>query len=283
MSQFIHHTLILLEDAGMSTRYPDIRHITLEPDGKSTAHHYSCTMLGKRVNIEQNQPMKFMMLFALLDFHIDTTYPGMEGKNYQEKYKNLPTKGDFDLILSQLFRMAKIFRNALIHNFSSFDISDGYVSVDYTHGKNRYAIKLTWEAWTNLHTAIIMYIKGDMGRGNYFMGIMRSIYADIIAGIESFSDEFSKALKQSSGAINLKPRVRQVLLSPPYETVNRMFRIAIPEPRLSEWEGLDFYIVRNDVEFLIPREALDEKLSIAEQDLIVNWKREGRFPHLNLP
>lgn len=46
---------------------------------------------------------------------------------------------------------------------------------------------------------------------------------------------------------------------------------------------MDLYIVHNGEEFLIPREALDENLSIAERDLIADWKREGSFPHVMAP
>jgi len=99
MNQFIYHTLMMLEDAGMSVRYPRISHITLDEDGKSTMQMHSFCMSGRRVSIEQNQQMKFMMLFALLDFYVDATYPDMEGKSYRQKYKNFPSCGDFDLIL----------------------------------------------------------------------------------------------------------------------------------------------------------------------------------------
>lgn len=240
-------------------------------------------MHGKRVSIEQNPQMKFMMLFALLDFYVDATYPDMEGKGYREKYKNLPAQGDFNLILRQLFRVAKVIRNALVHNLSSFAIADGHVNVDYKRGKEHFSLKMSMEAFTDFHTAIVMYIKGDMGKGNYFLGIMRAIYANILAGITHFNDEFGSTLEQLSAGIRMKPCVRQVVLHPPYETSGGVLRFAIAERQIPAWEGMDLYIVHNGEEFLIPREALDEDLSIAERDLIADWKREGSFPHVMAP
>jgi len=283
MSWFIHHTLMMLEDAGMSIRYPEIRRVTLDEQGKSTMHRHVSLMHGKRVSIEQNPQMKFMMLFALLDFYVDATYPDMEGKGYREKYKNLPAQGDFNLILRQLFRVAKVIRNALVHNLSSFAIADGHVNVDYKRGKEHFSLKMSMEAFTDFHTAIVMYIKGDMGKGNYFLGIMRSIYANILAGITHFNDEFGSTLEQLSAGIRMKPCVRQVVLHPPYETSGGVLRFAIAERQIPAWEGMDLYIVHNGEEFLIPREALDEDLSIAERDLIADWKREGSFPHVMAP
>ena len=283
MSMFIHHTLMMLEDAGMSIKYPEIRHITLDKDGKSTMHSYHSLMQGRRVSIEQNQQMKFLILFTLLDFHVDAVYPDLEGKGYREKYENLPAQGDYNLILRQLFRVAKVIRNALVHNQSSFAISDGKVSVDYRRGKHHFCLKMSWEAFKDFHTAIVMYVRGEMGKGSYFLGIMRSMYASILAGITQFNDEFGSALEQPTTGIKMKRHVRQIVLHPPYETCGDALRFPSAARQIAEWEGLDLYIVHRGEEFLVPREALDEDLSITEHDLITGWKREGHYPQVKAP
>jgi len=278
MSMFIHHTLMMLEDAGMSIRYPEIGHITLDKDGKRTTIYYSHIMSGSRVSIEKNQRMKFLMLFTLLDFHVDSTHPELEGKSYRQKYLNLPIQGDYNLILRQLFRMAKIVRNSLIHNQSSFAIADGHISVDYTHHQQQFCLKMSWEAFNDFHTAIVMYVKGDMGKGNYFLGIMRSVYASILAGITQFNDEFGDALEQPMTGIKMKRYVRQVILHPPYEKFDDALRFPGAAFQIAEWEEIDLYFIHNGMEYLLPREALDKNLSITEHDLISNWKREGHYP-----
>lgn len=283
MSQFIQHTLMMLEDAGMSIRYPEIRHVTLEENGKSTMHMHFSSMLGRRVSIEQNPQMKFMMIFALLDFYVDATYPEMEGKSYAKKYKSLPTSGDFDLILCQLFRVAKVMRNALVHNPSSFSISDGHLNVSYNYKNTDFSVKMSLEALTDFYTVIIMYIKGDMGKGGYFLGIARSIYRNVFVGIKNFSDEFGSSLKEPSAGIKIKPYVRQMFVNPQHEIKEGLVRVVIPEKQIQEWEGMDFYISYNGDDFLIPSEALGDDLSISEHDLVSNWKREGRFPQVKKP
>lgn len=283
MSLFIHHTLMMMEDAGMSNGYPEISQATLDEQGKITTHMHGSLILGKRVSIEQNPQMKFMMLFALLDFHVDATYPDMEGKGYRKKYENLPAHGDFNLILRQLFRVAKVIRNALVHNPSSFIIAGGHIKVDYGRGKNHFFLKMSMKSFTDFQTAIIMYIKGDLGKGNYFLGIMRSIYENILAGIMDFNDEFGSALEHLSSGIRMKPCMRQVVLHPAYETREDALRFAIAECQIPLWGGMDLYIVHEGEEFLIPREALNKDLTIAKRDLIDNWKREGSFPHVKAP
>lgn len=174
-------------------------------------------------------------------------------------------------------------RNALVHNPSSFNISAGCVNVNYKHKKTNFSIKISSEILEDFYTAIVMYIKGDMGQGNYFLGIMRSIYANVLAGIRGFSDEFGSTLEKPSSDIKIKPHVRQIFSNPPYEISDGIVCIDIPEKNLQKWEGIDFYISYNGDDFLIPMEALSEDLSIAECDFINNWKREGYFPHVKTP
>lgn len=179
--------------------------------------------------------------------------------------------------------MAKVIRNALVHNHSSFVISDGQVSVDYRRGKHHFCLNMSWDAFKDFHSAIVMYVRGDMGKGSYFLGIMRSMYASILAGITQFNDEFGSAFDQSTAGIKMKRHVRQIVLHPPYETCGDALRFPSAARQIAEWEGMDLYIVRSGEEFLVPREALDEDLSITEHDLIAGWKREGYYPQVKAP
>ncbi|WP_459155598.1 hypothetical protein [Ralstonia pseudosolanacearum] len=260
----------------MSVGYPEIDWIT--QDGKRSS--FLCSMQGRRVSIEQNPHMKLMMIFALLDFHVDTTHPGMEGKSYRQKYEDLPSGGDYDLMLRELFRVAKVMRNALVHNPSSFGITNGHVNIGYARGKTDFRMEMSKEALDGFYTAIVMYLKGDMGRGNYFLGIMRSIYSNVLAGITVFSDEFGNALVKPSSCIKMKPYTRLVHPNSPHQISEGLVRILVPERKVSAWEGLDFHITHKGDDFLIPREALSEDLSISEHDLINNWKRVGHFPQI---
>lgn len=123
-----------------------------------------------------------------------------------------------------------------------------------------------------------MYIKGDMGKGSYFLGIVRSIYWDFLAGTNSFSDELGNSLEEPSVGIKIKPYVRQVFVNPRHEIKDGLVRILIPQRKMSEWEAMDFYISHNGDDFLIPHEALADDFSISEHDFMIDWKREGRFP-----
>jgi len=291
MNAFICHTLMMLEDVGMSVEYPHIQHITVDENGKCAIHSNLSLMQGKRVSIEQNTRLKFLILFVLLDAHLDATYPKMEGESYHKKCENIPDESEYDFILKQVFRVAKVIRNALVHNQSLFCITSNGVHVDYKRGKSHFCLNMSREAFNDLLTAIVMYIKGDMGKGNYFLGIVRSIYTDIRTGITQFEDEFSRMLEPSREGIKLNWRMRQFVQNPPYNCISDVIRFIYEVNKIPRGEGADspyyeinpdFCIIYKNEKFLVPREALDHELSIKKYDLITDWKKEDSWPPNNM-
>lgn len=282
---FIDHTLKLLEDAGLSVRYPEVRHVMQEPGG--TIRMHSCFFVdaasGRRASIEQNLQMKFMMVFGLLDFYLDSCHLGLEGKSFRQKYLCLPAQGDYDLMLRQLFRITKLIRNALIHNPSSFMSANGWLDVSYHFRGTEFSIKISHDALVYLQTAICMYVKGDMGKGSYFLGIMRSTYRNMVDGIQTFSDDIGGALEIPSHGVALQTIVREIHVNPRCETNGGRIRFLVPKRKKSAWEGWDFYVHRQGNEYLVPMEAMDEGFSMDEQILIRDWKREGSFPGIRHP
>jgi hypothetical protein len=277
-SSFIHHTLIMLEDIGMSIRYPDIRHVTINKDGGINHYISACLMTGTRVSIEQNQQMKFMMMFTLLDFYIDSNYPDFEGKTFAQKYKDLPSENDFDLMLRELFRIAKVIRNSLVHNPSSFKIFDGKLDISYQFRGTDFVVKMSLDALSSFYTSLVMYTKGDLGKGDYFLGVMRSIYKRILDGVSCFSDEFSSELNTPPIGLKIKPYAREIIMNPEYVFKDSQIQIKIAERTAPEWQGSDFYIKHNGYEVLVPMEALGSDLMISETELLNKWKYESSFP-----
>ncbi|SEA80728.1 hypothetical protein [Marinobacterium iners] len=281
MNSFIYHAIMMLEDMGMSVGYPDFHHATVNNDGSKNVHMKICERIGNRVSIEQNQKMKFMMIFSIFDVYIDSCYPELEGLSFLQKYKNIPSDNDMDLILSQLFRIAKLIRNSIIHSPSSFEFSNSNLNVEYKFRGTNFFVELSFDALNTLYTAIVMYTKGDLGSGNYFLGIMRYIFSNIISGISRFSDEFGTELKHPDCGIKIKPYLREVVMNTEYEVKDGEVKIKFDESKLSDWQGADFYIERNGEDFLVPIEALGTDLTIEEAGLMSKWRYEGSFPPLN--
>jgi hypothetical protein len=280
MSQFIHHALMLLEDAGMSVRYPVIDRITREADGTSTRVRDLSALHGRRVSIEQNPQMKFMMMFALLDAHVDATAPALEGLSYRQKYQRMPAGDDAAMMLRELFRLGKLIRNTLVHHPSAFRIETGSLRITYVHNNTAFALTMSDIGLRHFYTALQMILRGDLGTGNYFEGIIRSLYAEVVHGIQAYSDEFGTALIAPPPGLRIQPHTRQLHLDPQHECRDgRVFFAAAAEPRPT-WESIDFYVARADRQYLVPVEVLDSVHSIAEVALLRDWEHAARFPGL---
>lgn len=280
MNPYINHTLMMLEDMGMSVRYPEIRHRTFGDDGTSTLASSFCLLVGKRVNIEQNQKMKFMMLFTVLDFYIDTKYPDLEGFSFSKKYKNIPSDNDIEIMLRELFRVAKVIRNSLVHNPSTFDITNNYLFVSYQFNNTYFRVEISLDALRYFYTAIVMYTKEDLGKGSYFLGIIRSVYNNFLTGVCCFSDEFGESLNRPSDGLKIKPYAREIIMNPDYEIEDGLVKINIVEINLPESPALDFYIEHNGGDYLVPIEALGSNFTIGELDLMNEWGHSYPFPPL---
>lgn len=278
MNRFTYHTLTMLEDIGMSTRYPDIRHTSFADDGARTTHSSFFCMTGTRVSIEQNQSMKFMMMFMLLDFHIDFNYKKLEGESFASKYRKLPFENDYNLIIRELYRIAKVIRNSIVHSSSSFNFSDGKLDISYRYNNTDFGITMTIDALSDFYTSIVMYTKGDLGKGSYFLGIIRSIYKNLLSGISRFSDEFGDMLNLPSTGLEIKPYVRIIFIRPNYEVKGTNIKINIAKRDVLEWQGIDFYIEYEGGEFLIPEEVLSSDFIIDTAELLNNWRYESLFP-----
>lgn len=279
MKSIVYHTLTMLEDVGMSINYPDIRHVTFDDEGGSTLHCYASCMMGTRVSIEQNQPMKFIMIFTLLDYFIDATYPELEGKSFSQKYKAIPESNDYQLMLRELFRIAKLIRNSLVHNSSSFTIKNEKLDVNYSFRGTKFCLVMSFSALNDFYTAIVMYVKGDLGEGAYFHGIMRSIYSNMISSIDYVSDEFSKEINKPSNELKIMPYVREILINPTHTIRDNKIKFEI-DRKHPEWQGFDVYLKKENNEYLVPMEALNIDKEIDESDLFKNWSYVGPFPQI---
>ena len=278
MDPFVNHTLTMLEDMGMSIHYPGIRHITYEEDGTSEVRMSDGINIGKHVNIEQSPKMKFMMIFTLLDFYIDSKYPNLEGMSFHRKYLELPSDKDDLLMIRELFRIAKIIRNSLVHNPSSFSASDTQLHVHYEYKKTKFELKITTQALHCFYTALVMYIKGDLGDGNYFLGIMRAIYHNLLSGLLSVSDEFGQHINKPQEGLQIKPYFREIIMNPKYRIENGQLTFLLVEEEHPKNLGNDIYLKYNNLDILVPIEALTSNYEISEKALITEWVHKSSFP-----
>jgi hypothetical protein len=271
----------MLEDLGMTDKYPHLTYDNLSNDGNSNINLYPSCISGNRVHIEQNQKIKFIMLFTVLDSYIDATHPDLESLSFSKKYKALPNRNDSEVILRELFRFSKVIRNALVHNPSSFNMIKGYLNVNYEFKDTSFRAEISCDSLNYFYTALIMFTKGDLGRGNYFIGMVRFAYNSFLTGIRYFSDEFEDKLAFTSDNLRIRLDNRTIVKNASYhfEDENLIINYNLPE-KSSGNSNVDFVIELDSCIFLVPIESLGKGLKINKLDLLNNWKYEGPFPPL---
>src|SRR3546814_3073119 len=109
-----------------------------------------------------------------------------------------------------------------------------YTTLFLSYRNTNFSVNISPSVLNDFYTAVVMYIKGDMGKGSYFVGIVRSIYWNFLAGTNSFFDEFGNSLEESTVGIKIKPYVRQIFVNPRHEIKDGLVRILIPERKVSE-------------------------------------------------
>lgn len=291
MDNYIFAALQILKEAGMVINYPSLMDFVLDENDKNICRiplklnepRFSC--------IESNPQLKFIMIFSMLDYFLDKSWPKLSGLSFSQKYRKIPRLGDYCIMLKEIFRISKVIRNSLVHKPTEFIIRDGILVIDYEFQKTQYRLTISTEAFDLLATAIYMYVKGDLGKGKYFLGIMRSIYNEISNGIKEFSDEFVKPnsipdtktlLEQPRENQRIMHQRRDVLHQPKFEVNDGFLKFSIEKTRLEFPVIVDLFFKLNDVLYLLPFMELDSEMRISMSNLTSNWKREGSYPWIDV-
>ncbi|WP_405077634.1 hypothetical protein [Pectobacterium versatile] len=272
---FIGSTLMLLEDAGLRLNRPDFTKIELYEDGKRCEKGDMSCRLGRRVHIEHNPKAKFLLIFSMFDFYIDSKYPELEGKSYSHKYKKLPDENDFDLIIKELFRIAKVIRNSLVHTPSKFEFQQGRLNINYSFNNVDFSFKIPVDSLTDVYTLIIMFIERRNNETEYFIRIARYMYKNIINDIEEFSDEFKHKLRLANGLLTLVPYQRFRVLKTKFEVNEGVLKITESKNiknHIKSHQSYDFCVELGEDVYIIPLEELDDDFSISINEL-TPWKQ----------
>lgn len=272
---FIGSTLMLLEDSGLRLNRPGVTRIELHEDGKRSENVFLSCMSGRRVHIENNPKVKFLLIFSMFDFYIDSKYPELEGKSYSYKYKKLPDGDDFHLIIKELFRIAKLIRNSLVHMPSKFEFQQGRLNINYRFNEVDFSFKIPLDSLTDIYTLIVMFIERMNNETEYFIRIARYMYKNIICDIEEFSDEFKHKLRVANGLLTLVPYHRYRVLETKFEVTEGVLRITESKSiknYIKPYQSYDFCVGLGGDNYIIPLEILDDDFSISINAL-TPWKQ----------
>lgn len=278
MSHNNSQTLNLLQQIGMDDGYPNYLYAYIVSENNYREVDYSPLPLGTRSDINLIPEAKLTMVFIVFDRFIDEKY-GLVGQKFSEKYDNLGGDSSYDKILKELFRIAKLIRNVLIHEPARFSSTNTHVEIRHRTDTSRLILKMSHEALSSFYTAVIMYVRGNLGTGAYFHAVISTLYATIKHGLETIEDKSGTELNPVDPlGYTLNLGWRRILKDPGF-SFDPSLRIHIDTSKAynEKWFGLDYALIHQGKKILIPVEALNTGLQISENQLSA-WEYQGPFP-----
>lgn len=274
ITSYINHTFLLLEDCGLHLNYPAIDSIK---NGKQFINGGEILIAGgRRVTIDQNLVVKFITFFSILDFFIDLKYPALAGKAFAKKYENLPSDNDYDLILKNIFRIMKIIRNVITHSVSSLTSENGVISAKYKYRNKDFSIKIDGHALSIIYTLISMYVRSDLGKGEYFLSFAKTMYTSVCNKLEII-DEFKDPITIDHSGLKLNTHRRMIILDQEYER-EEYLKFKIPsDTKYPPGVGFDFLVKVDGEYFLVPKDALTNDFMISVSELKCKWKFQAPY------
>lgn len=121
-----------------------------------------------------------------------------------------------------------------------------------------------------LFNSIIYLFLSEKYDGEYFYGLLRSMYLDLRTEILNLQDEFGSSLNYTSQGIMLNYSIRTTLLNPTY--TNKNHKIIFQNiSNVNNLGILDLFIKNDNKIYLIPSEALDESNSVPLEEIREKW------------
>lgn len=279
LNDFIQQTVEFLKYSDIGIDNPSIESMTFNSDGTRELTLSSFGFTGA-AEIKENVLLSVTILFSLLDVLVDKEFPELEGKSLRKRYLDLPSLNDYQIIFKEVYRIMKVFRNAIVHSKSSVSANNDSFSIDYDYKGSHFRLAITSRALRMIFSMIVHFAR--LREAPYITGIFRNYYDEILNGIVAFSDDVNSPLAATSGGLRLK-RLRYRTKDRPHqidEGANSLSisRYELPAPDNS-WASLDYYVLVNGHLYLVPDEALNSSGAIAKIDL-ENWIYDkDRFFH----
>lgn len=201
LDDFIHQTVEFLKYSDIGIDSPSIEIITFNSDGTRASTHSSFGFTGA-AEIRENLLLNVTILFSLLDVLVDKKFPQLEGKTLRKRYLDLPSSNDYQIMFKEIYRIMKVFRNAIVHSKSSLSAKDDSFSIDYEFKNSHFQLAITSRALLMIFSMIVHFAR--LRDYPYITGIFRDYYDDILNGIVAFSDDINSSLAAISGGLRLK-------------------------------------------------------------------------------
>ncbi len=273
INDFIEKTIKLLQCSDIIIRIPENR--KLEIEGVEKLLCIKTSEVYCQMELQENLIIHVMIFFTLLDTYIDIRYPNLEGESFAKKYCNLKVSNDMEVMIREIYRILKMFRNASIHSRNAICVrDDNVIIVDYPFRGTNFKLEMSKSCLELIYTLIFLIIKDNKYPIIYIEGLMRTYYDDIKSSV-TISDDFgTNNLTSISSGLRLKRIVRYEVENPTFTIDSNTQMITINKNQLCEWEqehcSIDYKITVDGKCYLIPDETLEEGGVINISDL-TSW------------
>ena len=262
INNFIKQTIDMLFKSDIKIHIPSFNKVEL--NGEKRTLFLEVKEFVNQTKLEDNLIFCSMIFFTLIDTYIDIQYPYLEGDSFRKKYLKLPSTNDKEIIIREIYRILKIIRNATIHSRNSIELKDGNnLVVGYIRGINNkstyFELSISKFGLELIYTLILLYLDQGKYCDAHQLGLLRTIYDDILSNISKISDDIdNKNLINLSSRIRLNRIQRYVILNPDYIIDSDKGIIEIHKSKFQD-DAIDYIIQYEDNRYIIPDEILSEK------------------------
>lgn len=270
ITHFINSTINLLKRSDIRIHFPEYREVLLEEEGKTHTVHLFASDSFHQTKMEENLIFTALTFFTLLDSYIDVKDPSLEGGTLKIRYERLPLSNDNEIILKEIYRVLKIFRNSVVHSKSAITFQNNQIKIDYTFRGTNFKLEINKYGLELIYSVILMMLSTNPTLHDE--GILRSYYDDIRQNLKNISDEFGiDNLILISNAIRLKRNVRYKIKNPNYLVDKDKGIVQIKRYDFEMGFSADYLITVENVYYLIPDEILDTNSTVPINE-IYDWQ-----------
>lgn len=223
--------------------------------------------------------LALLMTFTIVDAIVDIRVDGIEGENFSERFRRLPSKSAGDIVFRETYRLLRVFRNGAAHNLSGFYETNDGIEVSYTgKGKRGADVRLSCghSMLRHLNALCVIFIKNIGSIDRYTECYLCMLYRFMVSEIREFSDESGVPLSSVNCEVVFNPYVRHRVMNPTVE-----YRSANDEHTIRRHFGAGDVIFSSGEEYvvslpggetcIVPGQALSGDGRISSENL-VTWK-----------
>jgi hypothetical protein len=126
--------------------------------------------------------------FMVLDSYIESINPSLECLSFRKKYKSLPQTNNEEVIISKIYRILKVFRNAMIHSITR---TRNGLHISYVNNNSNFKLEVSLNGIKYIKGFILSYLlqqNSDYSQ-KYNEYHFNAFYQDILHEIVKFNDE----------------------------------------------------------------------------------------------